>query len=58
MSDRDVMVKRRAIRVDHGTLSTDYIIAQLGDVLDDRVADGGWRRVAAAVDSITRAPAQ
>lgn len=45
-------VKAGAIVVDHGTLTADYIIAQLGDLLADHLAVEDWRRVAAAVDAI------
>ncbi|MBD8550336.1 MULTISPECIES: hypothetical protein [unclassified Sphingomonas] len=53
MSDRDVWVTAGAIVAEHGTLTADYINEQLGDVLGNRVAVEGWRRVAAAVDAIT-----
>jgi hypothetical protein len=56
MSDRDVWLKAGEIVAEHGTLTADYIIAQLGDVLDDLIAVEDWRRVAAAVDAITAAP--
>ncbi len=52
MSDRDVWVKAGAIVAEHGALTADYIIKQLGDVLDDAVAVVDWRRIAAAVDEI------
>ena len=58
MSDRDVMVKAGEILAEHGALTSDYIIEQLGDVLGDRVAVEDWRRVAAAVDRITDARLQ
>ena len=58
MTDRDVWVKAGAIVAEHGALTADYIIEQLGDVLDDRVAVEDWRRVAAAVDAITDAKPQ
>lgn len=53
MTDRDVMVKAGEIFAEHGALTADYIIEQLGDVLDDGVAVEDWRRVAAAIDEIT-----
>ncbi len=53
MSDRDVMVKAGEILAAHGALTADYIISQLGDVIDDNVAVEDWRRVASAVDAIT-----
>lgn len=55
MTDRDVMVKAGEILAQHGALTADYIIEQLSDVLDDRIAVEDWRRVAAAVDQITGA---
>lgn len=58
MSDRDVMVKAGEILAEHGALTSDYIIDQLGDVLSDRVAVEDWRRVVAAVDAITASPLQ
>ncbi|PTQ64870.1 hypothetical protein C8J45_102226 [Sphingomonas sp. PP-CE-3G-477] len=58
MTDRDVMVKAGEILAEHGALTSDYIIQQLGDVLGDRVAVEDWRRVAAAVDVISEARPQ
>lgn len=58
MTDRDVMVKAGVILAEHGEMTADYIIDQLGDVLGDRVAVEDWRRVAAAVDEITGARPQ
>ena len=58
MSDRDVMVKAGEILAEHGALTSDYIISQLGDVLGDHVAVEDWCRVAAAVDAITDASPQ
>ena len=55
MSDRAVKVKAGEILAEHGALTADYIINQLGEVLGDRVAVEDWRRVAAAVDEITEA---
>lgn len=55
MSDRDVWVKAGAIVAEHGTLTADYIISQLGDVIDDQVAVEDSRRVVTAVDAITNA---
>lgn len=52
MTDRDVMVKAGEILAEHGTMTADYIIDQLSDVLDDSIAVEDWRRVAAAVDEI------
>lgn len=54
MADRDVMVKAAAILAEHGALTSEYIIDQLGDVLGDRVVVEDWRRVAAAVDTIIK----
>jgi hypothetical protein len=45
----------RAIVAEHGTMTADYIIDQLSDVLGDHVAVEDWRRVATAVDAITDA---
>jgi hypothetical protein len=53
MSERDVWVKAGAIVAEHGTLTADYLIEQLSDVIGDRMAVESWRRVAAAVDAIT-----
>lgn len=58
MSDREVMVKAGAILAEHGALTADYIIEQLGDVLGDRVAVEDWRRIAGAVDAISNATPQ
>lgn len=58
MSDRDVWLKAGAIIVEHGEMTADFIIDQLGDVLDNEVAIEDWRRVAAAVDAIRGASAQ
>ena len=52
------MVKAGEILAEHGALTSDYIIEQLGDVLGDRVAVEDWRRVAAAVDAINDATPQ
>lgn len=53
MSNRDVWIKAGAILAEHGGMTSDYIIDQLGDVLGDRIAVEDWRRIAAAVDQIT-----
>jgi hypothetical protein len=53
MSDRDVWIKAGAIVAEHGTMTADYIISQLGEILGDEVAVRDWRRVAAAVDAIS-----
>ncbi len=55
MTDREVMLKAGAILAEHGTLTVDYILGQLADVLSDRPAAEEWRRVAYAVDRITGA---
>lgn len=55
MTDREVMLKAGEILAEHGALTEEYIIEQLGDVLDDQVAVEDWRRVAAAVDQINDA---
>ncbi len=55
MTDRDVMVKAGELLAEHGALTADYIITQLGDVLGDPVAVEDWRRIAAAADAITGA---
>ncbi len=49
------MVKAGEILAEHGALTADYIITQLGDVLGDPVAVEDWRRIAAAADQITGA---
>lgn len=53
MNDRDVWLKAGAIVAEHGELTADYIVEQLGEVLDDGVAVEDWRRVAPAIDEIT-----
>lgn len=58
MSDREMWLKAGAIGAEHGTLTTDYIISQLGNLIDDNVAVEDWRRVATAVDAITNAVRQ
>jgi len=58
MSDRDVWVKAGAIVGEHGTLTAEYIISQLGDVIDDSMAVEDWRRIASAVDAIVDARLQ
>ena len=58
MTDREVWVKAGSIVAEHGELTADYIIQQLGDVLGDRVAVEDWRRIAAAVDAIGDATAK
>ena len=55
LTDREVWLKAGAIVAEHGEMTADYIIDQLGDVLDNDVAVEDWRRVAAAVDAITDA---
>ncbi|KQM50070.1 hypothetical protein ASE69_20885 [Sphingomonas sp. Leaf208] len=55
ISDRDAWMKAGVIVAEYGTLTTDYIISQLGDVIDGNVAVEDWRRVATAVDAITNA---
>ena len=58
MTDREVWIKAGRILAEHGALTADYIITQLGDVLGDRVAVEDWRRIAAAVDEIADAAPQ
>ena len=58
LSDRDVWVKAGAIVAEHGTLTAEYIISRLGDVIDDNMAVEDWRRIASAVDAIVDAPLQ
>lgn len=58
MSQREVWIKAGAILAEHGSMTADYIIDQLGDVLECDVAVEDWRRVAAAVDAITGAKLQ
>ena len=58
LSDRDVWLKAGSILEEHGDMTADYIIDQLGDVLDSAVAVEDWRRVAAAVDAISSAARQ
>jgi len=53
MQDREVWIQAGAILAQHGELTTEYIIDQLSVALGDRVAVEDWRRVAAAVDTIT-----
>lgn len=54
MTDRDVWMKAAAILAKHDAMTTDYIIDQVTDALGDGVAVEDWRRVAVAVDQITR----
>lgn len=49
MTGRDVIIKVGEILAQHGALTADYIIEQLDDVLDDRIAVEDWVRIAAAV---------
>jgi hypothetical protein len=58
MSDRDVWVKAGMIFVEHGTLTPEYILQQLGDGLDSRAASEDWCRIAAAVNAISIASLQ
>jgi hypothetical protein len=58
VTDRDVWIKAGAILAEHGDGTADYIICQLGDVLDSQAAIEHWRRVASAVDEITAANPQ
>jgi hypothetical protein len=58
VTDREVWIKAGAILAEHGAMTADYIISQLGDVLGDDVAVQDWRRVAAAVDGISAAALQ
>jgi predicted NACHT family NTPase len=58
MSDRDVWVKAGEIVAEHGDLTADYIIGQLGNVLGNCIAVEDWRRIAAAVDIISEATPQ
>jgi hypothetical protein len=53
MTDREVWLLAGALLATHGAATADHIIAQLGEMLDDRVAVEDWRRVAAAVDAIS-----
>lgn len=53
MTDREVWVQAGAILAEHGEMTAEYIIDQLGDVLDFTVAVEDWRGIAAAVDAIT-----
>lgn len=55
MTDREIWMKASAILTEHGTMTADYIIDQLGDGLADDVAVEDWRRVAVAIDAITGA---
>lgn len=52
MTDGEIMMKAGEILAEHGALTSDYIIKQLGNVLGDHVAVEDWRRVAATVDLI------
>lgn len=58
VTDREVMVKAGEILAQHGALTADFIIEQMSQVLDDRIAVEDWRRVAAAIDEITDAKPQ
>jgi hypothetical protein len=52
VTDRDVWIKAAEIFGEHGDLSAAFIIGELSNVLDDKVAVEDWRRIAAAVDAI------
>jgi hypothetical protein len=52
MTDREVWILAGEIMAEHGTMTADYIIDQLSEVLDNHVAVEDWRRIAAAVDHI------
>lgn len=58
MTDRDVWVNAGSIFDEHGVMTADYIIDQISDALDDRIAAQDWRRVAAADDFIRAASPQ
>jgi hypothetical protein len=58
VTDREVWIKAGAIVAEHGAMTADYIISQLGEILGDEVAVRDWRRVAAAVDAISAASVQ
>ena len=55
MTDREIWIKASAILAEHGKMTAEYIIDQLGDVLANDVAVQDWRRVAVAIDAITGA---
>lgn len=52
MSDRNVWVKAGSIFVEHSAFTDDFI-AELGDMLGDRVAVKDWRRITGAVGIVT-----
>jgi hypothetical protein len=58
VTDRDVWIKAGAIVAEHGAMTNNYIIEQLGKILDSHAEIEDWRRVAAAVDAITEAKPQ
>jgi len=53
MTDREAWLKAGEILAEHGSLTPEYIIMHLGDLLHDEAGIRDWRRVAAAVDAIT-----
>jgi hypothetical protein len=58
MEEREVWIKAGAIFASHGELTADYIIDQLSDAPDDRIAVEDWRRIATALDAIREARPQ
>jgi hypothetical protein len=58
VTDREVWIKAGAIVAEHGAMTNDYIIEQLGNILDSHAEIEDWRRVAAAVDAIREAKPQ
>ena len=58
MTDREVMMKAGEIVAEHGVLTSEYIIGQLSDALGNSVAVEDWRRIAVAVDAISKVKPQ
>ena len=54
LSERAVWQVACTVIERHGAGAADFIIKQLEHVLEDPVAVEDWRRIAAAIDDITR----
>lgn len=58
LTDREVWVRACAILAEHGAMTPDYILAQLGEAVGDPSAVKNLRRIAVAVDEISDARPQ
>ncbi|MEG3166508.1 hypothetical protein U1701_18170 [Sphingomonas sp. PB2P19] len=52
LTERAIWQTAGEIVEQYGAGAADYIISQLGDVIEHRAAAEDWRRIAAAVDAI------